>query len=199
MKLAILIPSGFQWFAGFGYCLANLVKHSGGDVFNLQGSNLLHLRESLLDLAAPYDYALCLDSDMLFPPDTVDKLLKHDKDIVCANYVTKKASARWLVLGTDGQVCDSREKTGIEEVGRIPFGVVLIKMSAIKSLVKPRFQFPWNPKTQTCGGEDYFFSDLCKANNISLFVDHDLTRDVLHMGTACYNHTHVGNNGDNNT
>lgn len=192
MKLAILIPSGFQWFAGFGFCLANLVQHSKGDVFNLQGSNLLYLRETLLDMAKDYDYALCLDSDMLFPPNTVTKLLSREKDIVCANYVNKKPNARWLTLGLDGNVCESRGKTGVEEVGRIPFGVTLIKMDAIKSLQKPRFMFPWNPETGRCGGEDYFFSDVCRKNDISLWVDHDLTKEVHHMGTALYNHVHVG-------
>jgi hypothetical protein len=191
MKLAILIPSGFQWFAGFGYCLANLTKHSQGDVFNLQGSNLLYLRETLLDMAKDYDYALCLDSDMLFPPDTVDRLVKHEKDIVCANYVTKKTSARWLALGLDGQVCDSREKSGIEEVGRIPFGVTLIKMSAIKDIPSPRFLFPWNAATGRAGGEDYYFSDLCRQHGLKIYVDHDLTKEVMHMGTALYNHSHV--------
>lgn len=187
MSIAILIPSSSTWESAFGRCLANLIGQLGyhkvpHTTLNIEGSILPQSRQKLLEFACEHQYALCLDSDMTFPMDLVPRLMKHEKPIVVANYVTRPPSS-FVCHDIQGVRMDSRQKVGIEQASRVALGCALIDMKYIKNLPKPWFNFKWLEDKQDFGGEDYYFSDLCSTNGIEMWVDHDLSHQVGHVKT----------------
>lgn len=187
MSIAILIPSDSKWESAFGRCMVSLVGQLAANkiphtTLNIEGSILPQSRQKLLDFACNHKYALCLDSDMIFPIDIVPQLLKHDKPIVAANYVTRMP-CHFVCHNMDGERMDSRGKTGIEQAKRVALGCALINMDYIRNLPKPWFNFTWLEDKQDFGGEDYYFSDMCEKNNIEMWVDHDLSNKVAHIKT----------------
>lgn len=186
MSIAILIPSGEDWKARFGQSVSSLTGFLGlhkipHETINTMGSILPYSRHVLFEMAigGGHKYALCLDSDMVFPMNLVD-MMKHDKPIVACNYVTGKP-CRFVSHDMDGNVMDSRGKTGIEQASKIALGCALVNLEYIKKLPKPWFQFGYDPADNRFTGEDYYFSELCAANNIDLWVDHDLSQEVKHI------------------
>lgn len=187
MSIAIIIPSGSTWESAFGRCFGSLVGQLAVQkiphtTLNIEGSILPQSRQLLFNFACNHKYALCLDSDMTFPIDVVPQLMKHDKPIVVANYVTRMP-CEFVCHNMQGKRMDSRGKTGIEQAKRVALGVALINMDYIRDLPKPWFNFIWDEKIQNHSGEDYYFSDLCSKNNIEMWVDHDLSHQVGHVKT----------------
>lgn len=131
------------------------------------------------------DYLLLLDDDMSFPNDIVDRLIKHDLDVVGVNYVSKGAGSRPTAQGADGVVY-SREKTGIEEVGYMAFGCALIKMAAVREIKGPHFEVCWVPDKGSYLGEDAYFSEKLRWAGIKLHIDHDATHEIGHVGDYHY-------------
>lgn len=187
MSIAIIIPSSTTWESAFGRCLVSLtgqlaVNKIPHATLNIESSILPQSRQLLFNFACKHKYALCLDSDMIFPMDLVPQLMKHDKPIVCANYVTRMP-CHFVCHNMDGERMDSRGKTGLEQAKRVALGCALVDMDYIRDLPKPWFDFTWMKDKQDFCGEDYYFSDLCSRNNIEMYVDHDLSQQVGHVKT----------------
>ena len=97
VKVSICVPSRDSVHAAFAFDLAKLVQHCqmiGTEVtphFCI-GTLIVNQRDQLADmaLAAGSTHILWLDSDMMFPPDTVQRLLSHNLSIVAGNYVTRQ-------------------------------------------------------------------------------------------------------------
>lgn len=158
------------------------------DLHMLSAASLLSAaRQKALDhaIATYADYLLLLDDDMSFPGDVVDRLIAHDVDVVGANYVSKGTGSRPTAQGHDGEV-SSKDKTGIEEVGYMAFGCSLIKVNAVREIAGPHFEVVWVPEKGSYLGEDNFFCEKLRWAGIKLFVDHDVTHDVGHIGDFQY-------------
>lgn len=121
------------------------------------------------------DYLLFLDSDMTFPPSTIQRLLKHDKDIVCATYRRRGPPYDLLGHGPKG------EATGLVEMTHIPTGCLLIKMSVFDKFTKPYFRFEADEAAGMTHGEDFVFSRDARAKGFQLWCDLDLTTEIGHL------------------
>lgn len=148
----------------------------------VMGSYIQTLREGSASavLASGATHILFIDSDMMFPFDTAKQLLSRDKDIIAANYVQRVEQEKWTAI-INGESVVSANKTGIQEVDSIGMGVCLIKMDVFKKLPKPWFSMPW----QNGGyyvGEDIYFCGLAKSYGYSIWIDHDLSQKVHHIG-----------------
>src|SRR5687767_2946520 len=81
--------------AGFAMDLAQLYAHTKQHMPTVLGfiqSTYVHVgREVVLKAAVQHDatHVLWLDTDMRFPPETVIRLLAHDRPVVAANCVMK--------------------------------------------------------------------------------------------------------------
>lgn len=125
-------------------------------------------------------HILWLDADMTFPSDTAFRLLKHDKDIVAANYVTRVSPSR-PTAKRDGQCVSSHDAHGLEAVDHVGMGVFLMKTSVVPSLPSPRFWY--STPTET---EDVYFCRLLRAAGLDIWIDHDLSKEVGHVGQFTY-------------
>ena len=80
-------------------------------------------------------------------------------------------------------VWPDKDVTGIEQVETVGFGVVLIKAEVFKQLAWPWFIQPWHDEAQHHVGEDIAFCMRCKEANVPIYVDHDLSWAVRHIGS----------------
>lgn len=193
MKVVVAVPCYGQWHAGFGLDLVMLSTEvvtnpppgvTGYHVEYEAGTILPRSRFSLVEHAREHgaDWILWLDADMRFPKDALHRLLDRQKDIVCANYTTRRAPYRHIAARDGLLVFTDDEATGIERVDGCGFGVMLTSMRVFDALKKPYFAFAWDEGQQRFAGEDYLFCRDAKAAGFDTWIDHDLTKDVRHIG-----------------
>ena len=189
-KLAILIPCRESIYSLFTASLVELVKTTtmaGIDVHVIydQSTILLSQRERLANQALEInaDYALWLDSDMMFPSTTAMRLMAHDQNVVCANYM-KRASPlqtvaypkrgdweNWLPLESDQE---------LEEVEGIGMGCMMMRPAILADIEAPFFSFEY--KDKEWHGEDFYFQQKLRDAGYKIMVDMNLSRQIRHVG-----------------
>ena len=211
LRMLVAVPSGQHWFAQFGIDLVTMVssfvniKVPG---YRSQELRVANIRSSILSKnrldavkaakAAHSHYILFLDTDHTFPKDLPQRLLSHGKLIVAANCVTKQVPAQptaRLFSSTDPQgiPCYSDPgKKGIEQVWRVGTGVMLINMKVFDKIGMGVWDMKYLPEADTYQGEDWSFCQACEQANIPIWVDHELSREVGHIGSLEYTHDLVG-------
>jgi hypothetical protein len=138
------------------------------------------LIKSALEVKA--DYLLFIDSDMRFPKDTLTRLLKHHKDIIGAN--CKHRTADKCTAIKDGKEISSKDRTGIEEIDSLGFGVTLISLEVFEKVPEVWFATPYDGEKFV--GEDRYFYHQAKQNGFQIWIDHDLSKEVKHSGYKEY-------------
>jgi hypothetical protein len=190
-------PSHHQVDAAFAESLAQMtawwmaegVPGRQLQVLNCQSSLLSMSRTRVLREAIDKGatHLLTLDSDMTFPPDTLSRLLAHDRDVVAANYVRKAIPGVPTAEAVGGRPMHSTaDKTGLEEAAHAGMGCMLIRMAAVRDLPEPWFPIAWHPGMRAYVGEDVFFLRLLRQRGVRIWVDHDLSKEVMHVGPFEY-------------
>lgn len=152
-----------------------------------QSSLLSAARQGALDTAIKEGatHLFMVDDDMSFPRNVIDRLAAHDKDFIACNYASK-GNCLPTAVGKEGKV-SSLGKTGLEEIGWVGMGCCLLRLSdAVKAIKPPHFEVMWLEETQSYLGEDYYFSEKLRHNNITLYIDHDLSNEIGHIGDYTY-------------
>jgi hypothetical protein len=202
IKLFIAIQSNRSWAIHFANSLLGLVYRLGkvgiGEGFNLEeftikilgnASCLSMSREANLKEAFDkgYTHILMLDDDMVFPDDTVERLLAHKKPFVACNYM-KKGNGEPIAQDMEGKLINSAERTGIESVYSVGMGVVLIELDAIRHVGAPHFAVLWDTERKVYWGEDLYFCELVRgsAPPVEIWIDHDLSKIIGHAGDYNY-------------
>lgn len=191
MKLAIAVPALDNVSAFFANDLAKLYAETCAAIPQVTlammvGTFVHQAREKLLhDVTELWGatHILWLDADMTFPRDAALRLLKHDKEVVAANYMTRRPPSR-PTAKKDGQCVwsnDSYGATGLEAVDHVGMGVFLMKTSVLTDLPRPRFWY--STETET---EDVYFCRLLRKAGYTIWIDHDLSKEVGHVGTHQY-------------
>jgi hypothetical protein len=189
-KLAILIPCREYMYSLFVSSLVELVKTTtmaGIDVHVIydQSTILLSQREKLAKqaLAMKSDYALWLDSDMMFPSTTAMRLMGHNKDVVCSNYMKRSSPLQtvaypekgdwenWLPLEADQE---------LQEVEGIGMGCVMMKTDVLRNIEPPFFNFEYYDGDWH--GEDFYFQQKLRDAGHKILVDMNLSFQVRHVG-----------------
>jgi len=203
LNVAICVPARDHVNTGFAYDLALLsARWYGGapagskfDVHFVNGTLIADQRHKLarMALAGNADYVLFLDSDMRFPSYLLEKLIAHDKDIVACNYATRRLPVKTVAFRDFAtlECIYSHDRTGLEEVDAIGMGAMLIKTDVFRKLPQPWFNISWLPSGGIWVGEDMYFCKLAQAHGFKVLVDHDLSKDVKHIGTMEFTHDHA--------
>lgn len=191
MRLAIAVPALSNVPAVFANDLALLYAETRNSIPQttlamMVGTFVHHAREKLLhDMASLWGatHILWLDADMTFPPDAALRLLAHDKEVVAANYVTRVPPSRPTAV-RDGKFISSSGQSGLEEVDHVGMGVFLLNTSVVRDLPSPRFWY--DSPTET---EDVYFCRLLRNAGQTIYIDHDLSQEVGHIGLHTYRHS----------
>ena len=203
VNVSICVPARDEVATGFAHDLAILSARWYGnapsgtrfDVHFVNGTLIADQRAKLARMAlqAGADYALFLDSDMRFPGDLLDCLIARDKDIVACNYATRRLPVKTVAFSdfADLKCIYSHDRTGLEEVDAIGMGAMLVKTEVFKKLPLPWFNVSWLPSGQMYVGEDIYFCKLAQAHGFKVWVDHDLSKEVKHIGSMEFTHEHA--------
>ena len=198
VRLFISVISARQWPAQFGESLAVMMLHHGlKRLDERMGQHCLRVsrqahpsstrNQDLTDaLAQGFTHFLSLDDDQTFPPDVVERMLAHEKPIVTANYRKKKAEVEYVCSGLDGEMLDSTHRTGLERIRMMGMGMALIDLAAVSRIPAPYFGALWNSDTSSYVIEDEFFCRLLWHHGVEIWCDHDLSRQIGHVGEYEY-------------
>jgi glycosyltransferase involved in cell wall biosynthesis len=191
-KVAICFPSGDMVHADFALALAGLCSASAPldtPIINNKSSIVAIARNNAIAMARDFavDYVLFLDSDMVFPRDTLHRLLLHRKDIIGATY-TKRVPP-YTILGRHLDDTASPDERGLIEMRHIPTGCLLIRLAVFEALSKPYFRFLHDEASGEIWGEDYVFCDRARAAGFRIWCDTLLSLEIGHIGQRIFRPT----------
>jgi len=151
------------------------------------GYRLDKVRSDIVDYANQENFngILFVDSDMILPKDTLEKLMAYNKDIITGVYIKKDDNNEVTIYKrkeeTVGQPVNNYSFRTItkEEMTNIPsniieinacgFGCILVKMSVFKKLTKPYFDFNFTPGYDRIS-EDFYFCSKAEESKIKIYA-----------------------------
>lgn len=174
------MPSLAMVHANFAMSLASMTCATSNVpmiLANPKGAYIHLSREYGVRQALKFDasHVMFIDTDISFPPNTLHRLLEADKDIVGCNYVRRTPPFEPLAAAKDRLVTMA---SGLFEVSRLPAGLILIKSKVFKKIPEPWFCTNWIGSEVM--GEDYFFCDLARENGFELWMDTNLSLEIVH-------------------
>lgn len=197
-KLMLAIPSRDVWKSDFGMSLAAMVAATVNEmpfldiIFNnAKGSSLSMNRIKLCQDAVDNgcDYVLFLDDDMRIPMHTIMMLVARQVDVIGANCARRELPPRPTAKGFQNELVYTRENsTGIEKVKSVGTGVMLIHTGVFKDLPQPWF----NEDPVKKIGEDVWFCNIAREAGFDIHIDHDISKEVVHIGEFDYKHQLMG-------
>jgi len=204
-RLAILLPCRDIVHTSFAYDLARLTAYwsarhvpNGGalHLYTSQGTLIADQRQNLVieALKVEADYVMWLDTDHRFPKDIVDRLHAHGKDVVACNYSTRRLPCKPIAFKDHhcrSLVYTKADSTGLEEVYAIGMGAMLERASVYRKLALPFFSIGYSQAAQDFFGEDVFHCHKLRDAGVSVFVDHDVSKEVKHIGNFEFGNEHA--------
>ena len=209
VKLALCVPSAGTWKADFGMAFSSMCVYMSTNLFEPDQDRLvvvLDKRTSLLPrsrqeciedaLLQSCTHALFMDTDQSFPPDIAHKLMAWKKPVVACNIALKCLpsfpSARQRGSTAFGvPVTSDANKRGLEKVWRVGTGIMLIDLSIMAGIAKPWFEVRYNQAEGQYIGEDWDFCDRVEKAGHSIYIDHDASRAVGHIGEFVFTHANI--------
>jgi len=181
MRILVGIPCGdtlvVPFHNTFGQALRGDYKI---EVTTVNGMNTVSARNKIVRKAldGKFDYIFFMDSDMSFPPNTLDNLIKRDKDIVGGFYMRKKGGylPNAFMLGSvDGDKFLTQFVTELTEVEAVGTGCMLIKTEVFKNIEMPWFEYWTNSSPEGhVMTEDIVFCEKAKSAGYKIFCDGEI-------------------------
>jgi hypothetical protein len=162
------------------------------DLFVISGSLITYNRTLLVREALAWGagYILWADADHVFPPDSLLRLLAHDRPVVGVNYPRRGEPHLPTARDLDGKLVRTTEDLAgqrvLQEVESMGFGLCLMKMETLHGLAEPLFE------TSQDVGEDVSFFRKLRENGARLFIDHALSWEVGHIGSRTIMNAEAG-------
>lgn len=201
MKVAVCLSSNGMVHAAFTSSLVAMLACATEDSVLLNAESALNFinREGATGAARSIgcSHVLFLDSDMTFPPHTIDRLLDADRDIVGCRYPRRVAP--FAVLGRMLGARDGDYQEAIE----LPSGCLMIRTSVFDKLRAPYFRCPaiehvgyTTPELEgfdltgyeapTCMSEDYYFCQAARRAGFKVWADNALSLEIGHIGMVTH-------------
>lgn len=174
-KILICVPSMDMVATGFAQSLAMLQKGGNETAIMFQvGSLIYEARNKLAKQAIKMgaDWTMWFDSDMIFPPETMIKLLEHNAPIVSGAYFRR--SPPYHLVAFDECDTKNRKWTDLKlpaetvSCGGVGFGCVLVKTDVLFD-VAAKFQTWFEPMNGF--GEDLSFCWRARECGYDILLD----------------------------
>lgn len=208
INIAIGIPTAGKVAMSFAASLTSMVAKfaAGGvptvpeakitmSVHVMESSNWITNREKLARGAIDEGktHLLFLDDDMIFDPRVLDSLLGRRQPIVVTNYLIKTEPAKdFVAVGLDGNRLPTKETSvGIEPILYSGFGVSLIDVEVFKKTPQPWFMPDFDAVSGEYTTEDNPFFRRARESGFSVYLDHDASKMVAHVGGKTWNWNEV--------
>lgn len=195
-QVCVGVPSGDDVKANFSMAGMAMSYYCGLAKIPLafisqKGSMLPKNRNTLVDeaIALNCTHLLQIDSDVTFPPHALARLLFHKKAFVGATYARRSLPHDNLAVPLNREA--NHHASGLLPVDRLPTGFLLIDLDVLKAsnIKKPYFRFPTTEESAAfphgrIDGEDYYLCDAVRAAGETVWLDVDLSFDLVHWGEA---------------
>lgn len=180
-KILVGLPSGGTIPIHLMGCYADAVRlrdeNDSTKLFNHRGTNAVTARNRCVHemLKGEYTHLFFMDSDMVFPDGTLQKLLDHDVDVAGGFYVRKRAGflPNAFLLGErpNGKFV-TEWVTEYKEVESLGTGCVLIKREVFEKIPCPWFEYLWSGDPDgRMRTEDLVFFDKAKDLGYKVYCD----------------------------
>lgn len=177
-------------------CYGNMIReftaHSGVSTSNFEfvasGSCLPQVRIKLVHQAMEWEatHLLWIDADMVFPTDSLEGLLAHDRDVVGVNYMGRRDNMPTTYLSKGDPFWMYDHDSGVREVYHVATGLLLTKTLVYGRIPMPYFKFEEDPDLPRMLGDDEYFTQKLRDAGIKLHVDSDLSKRCGHMGEVMF-------------
>jgi len=193
--IAVVGDVSYEWACAFADLWASRVP----------GTSRMRLGSYVVDVARDvgvmraieegYRHVLFLDSDLIVPAMTLQRLLSHNKPIVSVLYSRRHPPIYPLLLREkeNGEIVVVKDYTpgSLVEVDYVPSGCLLVSTSVFQKIPRPWFFYTSERVIDVAGqsipfpkgmSEDYYFSWKARTvGHYNLYVDTGIR--ALHKGT----------------
>ncbi len=160
------------------------------EMTNCCGSRITSNRNQLAKLAMRRGatHILWIDSDMSFPPNALQRLLAHQKDIVCATTCKRGDEDGTPIGSAAGPSKDGKVElgTGLVEMTLVGSCFMLVKLDVYEKIGLPAYYEPPNPEDGDAFGEDITFCKLAREAGFKIWLDFGLSVELGHWGEKMY-------------
>jgi hypothetical protein len=202
VKVKIAVPTAKAIEPETAACISYLMAYSvlQGITINLdirKNSILPDTRNKFVQdaISDKNDYLLFIDDDMVFPQDLLVNLLAEKKQVIGCNCVTKNEThSKFTALDLNYKILPTLpQNKGAQQVSALGTGIMLMDLSIFDKLEMPYFSLIYDKENKRMVGEDYYFCSKLLDANISMYINHDLSRQTFHLGTKSYSIDHAIN------
>lgn len=191
--------------ASFAHCLAALCMYSTARGFNLGISSVeggemdvvrtLQIRTAKTQ-AAHASHILMLDTDMMFPPNALQRLLAHGKEIVGTTYCQRRSPRGYVHESLRDGIIRTHLGGGLDEIQSTGFGCILMKMHIFNRIPRPWFAPIYKGVVDDRGedvrrSEDRSFCDRAREAGFKVWCDFDLSAELRHIGQFAFGPEHT--------
>jgi FkbM family methyltransferase len=156
------------------------------------GYNIDQVRNLIADwVVKGFDYLFSVDSDIAFPPDTLKKLLAHDRDVVSGLYIQRKPGQHILEIyeandhgGVSNIPYGKLKGRNLVEVQGCGFGCVLVKAEVMRTIGYPQFKYYSALDHRHTVSEDVDFCKKALAKGFRIWTDP--TIKCRHIGQGVF-------------
>lgn len=201
-KISVCVPCRDQVHSVFAFDLTKLLEFNrtvdlSTRLHFCMGTLIVNQREDLVEMArdAKATHILWLDSDMTFPANVAQKLLKHQLPIVAANYVTRQPPHKTVAYRKmddyGSYLMNDYDQEPLIEVEAVGMGCMLTEISIFDNLTQPWFKIEWNEETYDHIGEDFNFCKRARELGYKIMIDNEVSMELGHLGTFSFTHNLV--------
>ena len=189
-KIAIAVASNREMKIGTYLSLMNLAVGYQRDLLPLVATDGYDTAENrnycvFNALRAGCSHILFVDDDMVFPPDTLERLLNHDKDIIGTVYNSRMFPPTPTIALEDGsKIKDGDKLEPLIKCSYVGTGVMLIKLDIFKTIEKPWFHIQKHENGYTLFSDDCYFCKQVIKQGYEVWCD--TTIKVGHLGLFTY-------------
>lgn len=194
MHLSITGPTRDLVPASFAVDLAQLYAYTQARgpwqtvTVGFVNSTYIHVgREFVLEasIKSGATHVLWLDTDLSFPREAAVLLSMHDEPFVGVNYLMRHDGGNWTAMRGEARVQTTSCSTGLEAVDAVGFGCVLMRTEIAKDVPRPWFRHGLNHAGGDVGEDIQFCRKLRDAGH-TIWIDHDLSKSIGHVGLHTY-------------
>lgn len=170
IKIAVAMPTNRGLKPKTLQSLLELVAYKAYNyeiIIGTEGFNTAENRTWLVAQAskAGCTHIFCVDDDMVYEKDTLEKLLSHDRDIVGARYANRRGTGEVV------EYLDGAEQATLQEVKALGGGCVLIKMDVFTKVSQPWFWYKIAPTGAVTMSHDWYFCEKAREAGYKVYCD----------------------------
>jgi len=170
MKIAIGLPTNRLVKPKMAESMMRLIAYSDYDfeiIVSTRGYTTAENRNWITAQAVKKgcDYIFMVDDDMIYPEDTLERLLEANKDIIGGVAYTKYEKQELVVEYLD------EKKEGLFKAKAVGGGVLLIKCDVFKKIPQPWYGYKWTEHGAISMSNDWFFCEKARKAGFDIWCD----------------------------